>query len=254
MILNLKNRISESYSSKSQKIRVLSEVWVGSNSYCPACGNNLTNYQNNNPASDFYCTDCAEDYELKSQKTLALKVVDGAYSTMIEKLNSNQNPNLFILNYDCENYDILNLLIIPKQFFTPEIIEKRKPLSSTARRAGWTGCNISLKGIPESGKIFLIKNKKLENKDNVIKTFNKTYFLRKQKEIKLRGWTLDIMLCIDKLGKRDFTLSEIYNFEEQLRLKHPENTFIKDKIRQQLQILRDYDYLEFIGRGKYKVL
>ncbi len=254
MILNLNNSMSDSYKSNSQKIRVLSEVWVGSNSYCPACGNNLTNYQNNNPASDFYCANCSEDYELKSQKAFTQKIVDGAYNTMIDKLNSNQNPNLFVLNYDKKTFDILNLLIIPKQFFTPEIIEKRKPLSVTARRAGWTGCNISLKGIPESGKIFLIKNKKLENKDNVIKTFNKTYFLRKQKEIKLRGWTLDIMLCIDKLRKRDFTLSEIYNFEEQLRLKHPENTFIKDKIRQQLQILRDYGYLKFVNRGRYELI
>jgi len=253
VILNLNNCISEAYKSNSQKIRVLSENWVGNYSYCPACGNHLSNYQNNNPASDFYCSACSEDYELKSQKTLTTKIVDGAYNTMIEKLNSNQNPNLFILNYDSDNFDILNFLIIPKHFFTSEIIEKRNALSQNARRAGWIGCNINLKGIPESGKIFLIKNKILENKDNVIKTFNKTDFLRKQK-MELRGWTLDIMLCIDKLGKKEFTLSEVYNFEEQLRLKHPENTFIKDKIRQQLQILRDYGYLEFIGRGKYKLV
>ncbi|MCB9805227.1 hypothetical protein H6769_06535 [Candidatus Peribacteria bacterium] len=38
------------------------------------------------------------------------------------------------------------------------MIEKRKPLSSTARRAGWTGCNILLNLIPESGKIYYIQN------------------------------------------------------------------------------------------------
>ena len=30
------------------------------------------------------------------------------------------------------------------------------------------------------------------------------------------------------------------------------NNFIKDKIRQQLQILRDKAIIEFVGRGKYK--
>jgi type II restriction enzyme len=31
-----------------------------------------------------------------------------------------------------------NFFVIPKYFFIPEIIEKRKPLSETAKRAGWT--------------------------------------------------------------------------------------------------------------------
>ena len=34
---------------------------------------------------------------------------------------------------------------------------------------------------------------------------------------------------------------------------HPENKHIKDKIRQQLQFLRDRGYLKFINKGKYKL-
>ncbi|MGC8581819.1 MAG: hypothetical protein ACP5MW_05710, partial [Thermoplasmata archaeon] len=34
--------------------------------------------------------------------------------------------------------------------------------------------------------------------------------------------------------------------------KHPNNKHIKDKIRQQLQILRERGYLEFKGNGKYE--
>ena len=48
--------------------------------------------------------------------------------------------------------------MVPKYFFSPEIIEKRKPLSDTARRAGWVGCNIVLKQIPQEGRIFIVKN------------------------------------------------------------------------------------------------
>ncbi|MDO8663385.1 MAG: Dam-replacing domain protein, partial [Candidatus Wildermuthbacteria bacterium] len=66
-------------------------------------------------------------------------------------------------------------------------------------------------------------------------------------------WLLDVMRCVDKLGKKEFALDEVYAFENELSLAHPENRHIKDKIRQQLQILRDNGYLEFIERGIYRV-
>ena len=34
---------------------------------------------------------------------------------------------------------------------------------------------------------------------------------------------------------------------------HPQNRFVRPKIRQQLQILRDLGLLEFLGRGRYRV-
>ena len=81
----------------------------------------------------------------------------------------------------------------------------------------------------------------------------KTLFLRESGNVDLRGWILDVMNCIDKLNKKDFTLDEIYDFENILSKKHPENKHIKDKIRQQLQFLRDKGYLKFLDRGKYKL-
>ncbi len=68
---------------------------------------------------------------------------------MIKRLQSVNNPNLFFLNYD-EKLFIKNFVIIPKHFFVPEIIEQRKPLPETAKRAGWIGCNILFSKIPES--------------------------------------------------------------------------------------------------------
>jgi type II restriction enzyme len=35
--------------------------------------------------------------------------------------------------------------------------------------------------------------------------------------------------------------------------KHQDNRHIKEKIRQQLQILRDKGYLEFLERGRYRL-
>ncbi|MFH0815076.1 MAG: hypothetical protein V1902_03330 [Candidatus Falkowbacteria bacterium] len=55
------------------------------------------------------------------------------------------------------------------------------------------------------------------------------------------------------LHKKTFTLDEIYNFENILGKKHPCNKHIKDKIRQQLQFLRDKGYLDFVSYGHYRL-
>lgn len=204
--------------------------------------------------ADFYCSSCKEDYELKSKKnSMGKKIVDGAYSTMIERLQSSQNPNFFFLNYDVKKLQVNNFIVIPKHFFTPEIVEKRKPLSDSAKRAGWIGCNILMQSIPESGKIYFIKNQMHMDKEAILGNWSKTLFLRDSKNDQ-KGWLIDIMMCIDKLGKRDFVLKDIYAFSSYLKTKHPDNNFIEDKIRQQLQVLRDRGFLEFKGNGNYSLI
>jgi len=254
MQINFDLKISEPYKNASQKIRVLTEDWVDKEIFCPACGRSIKHYESGRPVADFFCPKCQEDYELKSKKdSIGNKVVDGAYRTMIERLQSNNNPNFFLLNYDQKKFEVLNFFVIPKHFFVPQVIEKRKPLAPTARRAGWIGCNISLENIPQTGKIFYIKNKKIELKQRVLENWNKTLFLREEKEIDAKGWLLDVMNCVDRVGNKEFALDEIYVFEDILSQKHPGNKHVKDKIRQQLQFLRDKGYLKFVDRGKYKI-
>ena len=64
---------------------------------------------------------------------------------------------------------------------------------------------------------------------------------------------LDTMRSIEKLEKREFTLEDVYTFEKELSVLHPENKHVKDKIRQQLQVLRDKGYLDFVSRGYYRL-
>ena len=255
MNLSLETKLAEKYLGQSQKIRVLTEHWVDNQVYCPNCGNlEINKYENNRPVADFFCSNCNEDYELKSKKeAVGTKVVDGAYHTMIERLQDNHNPNLFLLNYDLKNFEVLNFLVIPKHFFVPEIIEKRKPLSPTAIRAGWIGCNIILRNIPETGKIFFVKNKVIKQKEKVLNEWKKTLFLRSAKDLNAKGWLIDVMICVEKLGRKEFSLEDVYGFENLLSTKHPDNHHIKPKIRQQLQFLRDKGYLEFIERGHYRI-
>jgi len=246
--------LSNCYENKSQVARVLTESWVENNIFCPNCGNNLSSYENNKPVADFYCSSCNEDYELKSKKSsMGKKIVDGAYSTMIERLQSNQNPNLFFLNYDVKKFQVSNFIVIPKHFFVPDIIEKRKPLSPTAKRAGWIGCNILMQSIPESGKIYFIKNQQHEDKSAILDNWSKTLFLRESKN-EQKGWLIDTMMCIEKLNKKNFTRQELLKFVPYLETKYPDNHTIGQKISQQLQILRDKGYLKFTSRGNYEVI
>lgn len=256
MNLVLDKELAQKYKSLSQKARVLTEGWVDDSVFCPNCGHScIEKYPNNQSVADFYCKECGEDYELKSkQGGFGQKIVDGAYCSMLERLKSVNNPNFFLLNYDLASYVVVNFFVIPKHFFVPDIIEKRKPLAVTARRAGWTGCNILLNHIPQTGKIFFVRNGLIEPKKRVLSHWRKTLFLREKREADAKGWLLDIMRCIDRIGNRDFTLSDMYAFEDELRLLHPGNRHIKDKIRQQLQVLRDKRYLHFISRGCYRVV
>jgi len=254
MDLKLPIEVAEDYSSNSQRIRVMTEHWVNHSVFCPNCGNVLSNFENNKPVADFYCKKCSEEYELKSKKgNVGKKIVDGAYATMIERLKSDNNPNFFFLTYDKSTLEIRNFLTIPKYFFVPAIIEKRKALASTARRAGWVGCNIDVSNVPELGKIFFVQNGVVKSKDEVLDKWSKTTFVKSTSSIDAKGWLLDVLVCVERIKKQDFSLDDVYAFEAYLQAKHPENHNVKAKIRQQLQFLRDKGVIEFLGRGHYRM-
>jgi type II restriction enzyme len=96
MELMLSKILGSEYKNPTQKIRVMTESWVNKSVFCPNCGSTLNRFENNSPVADFYCKKCAEEYELKSKNgEIGKKIVDGAYSTMIERLKSDNNPNFF---------------------------------------------------------------------------------------------------------------------------------------------------------------
>jgi len=134
MNLNFNKELAIGYNSNSQIARVLTESWVKINSYCPSCGEKpLSDFENNRPVADFYCIKCSEEFELKSKSgKFSSTITDGAYDSMLKRITSDTNPNFFFLTYN--NFEVDNFLIIPKQFFTPEIIIKRKPLSDTQKK------------------------------------------------------------------------------------------------------------------------
>lgn len=256
MLLKFNSEIALNYKSNAQRARVMTENWVANNIFCPVCGKPfLSQFEANRPVADFFCDSCHSEYELKSMRKrsgdISNKAPDGAYETMISRITSQTNPNLFFLTY---NDDMVNnFLMIPKYFFTPAIIEKRKPLSQNARRAGWIGCNINISAIPEAGRIFIIKNSIAIQKDSVMLQYVKAQNLE-TKNIENRGWLFDVLLCVDRIPQNEFSLSQIYSFESEFAAKYPNNHNIRAKIRQQLQILRDRGFVEFSGKGIYRKL
>lgn len=252
--LSFDQTLGHRYKSSSQRARVLTEAWAGLHLYCPACGQgHLTQYEANKPVADFFCNRCGADYELKSKKQAPChqqkRITDGAYASMMQRITSLSNPHLLFMTHDGRR--VTSLCFIPKHFFTASCIEPRKPLAPNARRAGWQGCNILLHRIPEAGKIHLIRQNKLLERQ-------KAFELYRQSELMLtsnmsgRGWMLDILRCIDDIPAREFTLSEMYAFEQKLCLLHRGNHNIRAKIRQQLQFLRDRGIIEFLSRGHYR--
>ncbi len=253
MNLHFNQSLAVNYHSGTQIARVLTENWVADNMFCPRCGNsNINHFPNNSPVADFYCPLCNNEYELKSKNgSLEHKVNDGAYETMINRITSFQNPDFFFMNYSKDTQSVRDFIIIPKHFFVPDIIEKRKPLAETARRAGWIGCNIIVGKIPIEGKIHIVKNGKEIDRSLVLKNVAQSKRLEFN-DINMRGWVFDVLNCINSLAKDIFLLSDVYSFADFLSAKHPKNNNIEAKIRQQLQILRDLGLIEFLGKGKYR--
>ncbi|HJU08497.1 MAG TPA: DpnI domain-containing protein [Rhodanobacteraceae bacterium] len=244
------------YTSRPQLIRVLSERWLATSGYCPACLGSLAAYPNNNPAADFACKTCEFDFELKSKAgQFGRKAVDGAFSAMMRRVNSGSAPNLFLLSYQKpvgETLEVTQLQVIPSFVLHPGVIECRRPLAVTARRAGWVGCNILLDDLPKAARVVFVENGAISPRETVQAKWRQIAFLQKA-DVSQRGWLTEIMKCVERLERRQFSLSDVYGFEDQLAVRYPNNHNVRAKIRQQLQRLRNNGYLRFLGSGKYEI-
>jgi type II restriction enzyme len=170
---------------------------------------------------------------------------------MMTRLSDPSSPDFFFLTYDVNSYCVTNFFAVPTYFLDPTVIEKRAALSPTARRAGWVGCNIVISRIPDVGKVFYVKNREIVERAAVIETWKRTTFLRGETNLEARGWTLAVLRIIQSLNAEEFTLQRLYEFEPQLKQGFPRNNFIRAKIRQQLQVLRDAGLIVFKGGGRY---
>lgn len=242
------------YKSPSQRIRVSSEAWGESNLFCASCDSpELTRTKTNTPTIDFVCPDCDALFQLKSQgRKLSGSLADGAYSRMSRAILADETPNLFALHYEPEKWSVRNLILVPRFSYTLSVIKKRNPLSPGARRHDWVGCTILLAEIPQEAKIPIISDGKVSLAEDVRKRYRRLKKLGGM-SVEARGWTLDVLQAVHTLNKKQFSLNEVYSLEDRLARLHPANRHVRDKIRQQLQVLRDLGLVDFLGSGCYRL-
>ena len=119
-------------------------------------------------------------------------------------------------------------------------------------RAGYAGCYFVLNRIPPDARIPIIQNASPVSSSQVREAYNKIRSLETI-NVEKRGWTLDVLQVVQSLGKMEFTLADVYAHTRDLAKLHPKNAHIPDKIRQQLQVLRDLGLLEFLTPGSYRL-
>jgi len=169
---------------------------------------------------------------------------------MREAIEADNTPNLLALHYDFEDWSVRNLILVPRFCYTLSVIKKRNPLKATADRHGWTGCSILLGDIPAEVQIPLITNGAIQKPAEARRKYGRLHNLGRM-GVEARGWTLDVLRVVHSLAKKEFSLQDVYEFEDELFRLHPANRHVQPKIRQQLQELRDMGVIQFIGRGRY---
>ena len=128
------------------------EQYIKKNIKCLRCNDiNYEKCKTNEQSKDLICISCNQKFQIKgknvTQKQVqniknknAFNTIGGEYSTTIK--NINQQIDYLIILYEKQSYKILNILYIKTENINYTCIMPRKPLSITAKRAGWQGCKI----------------------------------------------------------------------------------------------------------------
>ena len=143
---------NNNWKSESRIVGEASEYYVINNVKCVRCNNhNFEKCKINEKSKDLICISCNQKYQIKSkcvtqnqftniQCKNTFKTIGGEYSTTLN--NINENIDYLIILYEKQSYKIINILYIKNENINSHCIIPRKPLSLTAKRAGWQGCNI----------------------------------------------------------------------------------------------------------------
>lgn len=257
MDLALDTSVAVGYDSKAQRSRVITESWASENLYCLNCEiDHIEAHRPGKRVEDFLCPSCDRRIQLKASRNgHGNKVANSAYDPKMEAIRAGEAPDYAFMGFDPDRWRVTDLFVVPGHFMTPTVVEAREPLSEDARRSGWIGSNILLDRIPAAGQVELVDTGTVVPKGEARARFEETAFLS-ERDATARDWTTAVMDCIDDLPVQSgdhFALSDVYEYEDRLSDLYPDNDHVRAKIRQQLQVLRDAGYIEFLGDGEYRL-
>jgi len=224
---------------------------VQDNVPCPRCGGQLQLFAAGTKVRDLSCMDCSEPFQLKSQKAvIKASVLGAAYRPTIDSLRAGNHPSLLLLHYDPDDLRVRDLLAVPRSALTATVVQRRKKLGHAARRAVWEGCVFRLDRVPDRAKLWVVRDSNPQSQATIMESWRSLESLS-TRSFSGRGWLFDVLKCIEAL-QPEFSLADVYVFEERLARNHPRNAHVRPKIRQQLQRLRNASVVEFMGRGRYR--
>lgn len=218
MNLDLHPEAAEEYTSKAQRSRVITETWAEENLYCLNCEvDTIEAHRPGKRVENFQCPSCDRRIQLKAKRGgHGSTVTNPAYEPKMEAIRANEAPDYIFMGFDPDTWRVTDLFLVPGHFMTPTAVEKRKPLSSDARRSGWVGSNILLDRIPDAGCIDIVSDGEAIPRDEARQRFGRTTFLSEE-TVNTRDWATTVMDCIDELpvhresssNSRMFTSSRI---------------------------------------------
>jgi type II restriction enzyme len=142
---------NKNWKSESRIVGEACEEYIKNNLKCARCdSNNFIKCKTNEKSKDLICQNCCQNYQIKAynkserscdniKKKKYLQVLGAEYTTTLNNLH--MNIDFIVILYERKkNYKIHSVIHIKSENITNSCIKPRKPLSSKAKRAGWTGC------------------------------------------------------------------------------------------------------------------
>ncbi len=160
--MELNNIISQvkennNWKNESRIVGEACEYYIKNNTKCVRCNhNNFYKCKTNEQSKDLICINCNQKFQIKAKSATQKQVnniknknifrtIGGEYSTTLK--NINEQIDYLIILYEKHSYKIINILYIKNENISSNSIIPRKPLSITAKRAGWQGCNFLFNNI-----------------------------------------------------------------------------------------------------------
>jgi type II restriction enzyme len=226
----------------SQPGRVVPEFWGEQNLYCPNCSSpKLERLTPLAEASDLGCPKCKFRFHIRGQKArFGHTLVDGAYDVAMRSIRSEDGVSYFFVHYDLATWAVRDVLLVPHFAISPSAIVKR---------ARGKDCSFALDRIPPDARITIVTTISpsgagdtecimISRVEEVREKFRR---LKPLADIPAsrRGWALDVLNVVRRLRKDEFTSADVYAHARELKQLRPGKGDVRNKIRQQLHVLRD---------------
>ncbi len=136
------------YAARAQIARVAIETWAARNVLCWRCSGALLPAPPNTKLLDAVCVDGRHEVQVKAIAGIAGPTVTGAaFGPIASRLAGGVLPDYLLISYDRDRAVVVLAEYVDGAALVSERILKRRPLAASARRAGWVGASIDLRGV-----------------------------------------------------------------------------------------------------------